>query len=272
MHKTMIAESLSNQNLERTCRKNYEKIANYPKESEIIRYPKVTKGKQVTFHDIITENMKTLIPNIDLGKCNNYSEVEIETWINNTKEYMYSINNMLQNKCNKQLNKLKAIQEHRARSESFDMEKMERLPEDMIRCIYEFLMPETRMALLLVRYPFYMDSLHRITAKNLKTYLACIEKNYVKHAIRYNDKYPDRYSCLIDKPLFYSSFTKKDNAFHQIQEVFHALCNAIPKTPSLHRYFQRKAFRLLRSLIYISMYKIDKVRRNKKAQPPAVTA
>jgi hypothetical protein len=268
----MSVETLSNQNLERICRKNYAKIASYPKESEIIRYPKLAPGTSSTFNDIITQNMKVLIPNIELGKHNNYSEVEIETWIKNTKEYMYSINNMLQNKCNKQLTKLKAIQEQRRRSESFDMEKMERLPEDMIRCIYEFLMPETRMKLLLVRYPFYMNNLSRITAKNLKTYLACIEKNYVKQAIRYNDKYPDRYSCTVNKPQFYCSFTRKETALSQIQNVFETLRTALPKTPSLHRYFQRKALRLLRSLIYISMYKIDKVRRNKKAQQPTVTA
>jgi len=248
---------------DKICKTLYEKIDGYPKYCSPIRYPKPSFSNRVTFHDMILSNMNALVPSVDMAIYTRYDQSEIELWINKTKEYANAINQNIQNKCDGQLSKIRAIKEREQKSKDFDMKKMDNLPEDIIRYVHDFLLPETRIQLLIARYPFYMTNLNKITCVNLKKYLACVYSKYVKTAMCYNSKFQDRYLCITDFTGFSVNFARKEIGLDQLSNVFHALTTAIPKTPGYHRYFQKKALKLLQSLIYIGVYRINDVRHNK---------
>lgn len=248
---------------DKTCLKLYHQLESYPKPCQPIRYPPRSSSDNTTFHDLITSNLNALVPNVDIAFYNGYDQEGIELWIQKTKNYMNELNETIRNKCDIQFSKLKAIKQQEINCKSLDMQRVARLPDDLIRYIHEFLLPETRIQMLLEKYPLYMHNLNRITCVNLKKYLACLYKKYVKLALSYCEKFPQRYTCVESYNGFNGRFTRKEDGLKQIFNIFDALRNAIPKTPSFHRYFQKKALKFLLSLIYVGVYRIDKVRRNK---------
>lgn len=249
---------------DKTCLTLYKEIEKYPKPSLPIRYPNKPHSSSTTsFHDLISCNLNALVPNIDMALQGRYKQTEIELWINTTEAYMNELHENMLNKCHKQLVKLKAIKQQEENCRKLDMERIDRLPDDLIRYIHEFLLPETRIQILLIKHPFYINDLNRITCSNLKKYLACVQEKYVRTALSYNSKFPERNTCVDAYTGFSGRFTKKEDGLKEFSKIFDTLLNAIPKTPSFHRYFQKKAMRFLQSLIYIGYYRIDDVRRNK---------
>jgi hypothetical protein len=251
---------------DKTCLKLYKTIETYPKLCQPIRYPPKTSPESTSFHDLILSNLNSLVPNVDMALHAGYDHIGTELWIQKTKNYIHELHENIRNKCEVQIVKLKAIKQQEINCENLDMQRVANLPDDLIRYIHEFLLPETRIQMLLAKYPLYIHNLNRITCANLKMYLVCVHKKYVKHALCYNSKFPERYTCVESYNGFYGRFTKKENGLRELSKIFDALRNAIPKTPSFHRYFQRKALQFLQSLIYVGVYKIDKVRRNKTGE------
>jgi len=251
---------------DKTCLKLYKVIESYPKPCQPIRYPPKTSPECTSFHDLIVSNLNSLVPNVDMALHAGYDHMGTELWIQKTKNYIHELHENIRNKCEAQIVKLKAIKQQEINCENLDMQRVANLPDDLIRYIHEFLLPETRIQMLLAKYPLYMNNLNRITCVNLKMYLACVHKKYVKPTLFYNSKFPERYTCVESYNGFYGRFTKKENGLRELSKIFDALRNAIPKTPSFQRYFQKKALRFLQSLIYVGVYKIDKVRRNKTGE------
>jgi len=248
---------------DRTCLKIYNTIESYPKPCQPIRYPPRSSTDNTTFHDLILSNLNALVPNVDMALHSGYDQEEIQLWIQKIYCYVNELHVNFRNKCDLQLTKLNAIKEQEIKCQNLDMKRVDRLPDDLIRYIHEFLLPETRIQMLIEKYPLFMQNLNRITCVNLKKYLACIDKKYVIAAMSYFSKCPDRHTCIVDFQGFSKTFTKKEVGLKQLSNVFDALRNAIPKKPGYHRFFQKKALRFLLSLIYIGVYQIDKVRRNK---------
>jgi hypothetical protein len=247
---------------EKTCKKLYDMIHNYPKASLPIRYPKSSSKFGTTFHDLISANINELVPNIDMAIHSGYQHNDIENWVKKTIEYVNALNTSIQNKCDTQMTKLNLIKQHEIRSKELDMKRVDNLPDDLIRYIHEFLLPETRIQLLLTRYPTYLLSLNKITCFNLKKYLGCVYKHYVKHPLCYNPKFPERHTCIQNYPGFRLNFTKKEDGINQLIQIFNALQTAIPKTPQFRRYYQKKTLKFLQSLIFISIHKINRVKHN----------
>jgi len=248
---------------DKTCLKIYNTIESYPKPCQPIRYPPRSSSDNTTFHDLILSNLNALVPNVDMALHSGYDQEEIQLWIQKIYCYVNELHVNFRNKCDLQLTKLNAIKEQEIKCQNLDMKRVDRLPDDLIRYIHEFLLPETRIQMLIEKYPLFMQNLNRITCVNLKKYLACIDKKYVIAAMSYFSKCPDRHTCIVDFQGFSKTFTKKEVGLKQLSNVFDALRNAIPKKPGYHRFFQKKALRFLLSLIYIGVYQIDKVRRNK---------
>jgi hypothetical protein len=176
---------------------------------------------------------------------------------------MNELHENMRNKCDIQVSKLNAIKKQQINCQNLDMQRVANLPDDLIRYIHEFLLPETRIQMLICKYPIGFNHLNRITCVNLKKYLACVHKKYVKPALCYNSKFPERYTCVESYTGFSGRFTRKEDGLIKLSNIFDTLRNAIPKTPSFHRYFQKKALKFLLSIIYIGIYRINDVRRNK---------
>jgi hypothetical protein len=253
---------------DKNCKNSFQELQKYPIPKEPIRYPRNTDLTETnhayrsTFHDLIHLNMKVLLPNIEIGYYYNHSSQEIEEWINKTKEYIDVLNRNIKKKCNAQMCKLIRIRQQEQRIKDFDMNKLNNLPEDIVRYIHGFLIPETKITLLLARYPTYPKMLEKITSGNLKKYLHCINNTYRQKVFEYDLRQPDRHTCVQNIQPFYVTYSKKQDAIKQIVDLFDKIRNAIPKTPEFYRYYQNYAVRLLQSMIYVSN-KIS-LRRNTK--------
>lgn len=250
----------------------YAEIEKYPIPKEVIRYVKPPNSDyryKSTFHDIIQANLTALVPNIELGYHYNHTRQDIEKWIDITEEYARLLYRNVKRKCIAQKRKLENMKTHEQRSRELDINKLLRLPEDIIRCIYEFLLPETRITLLVTRYPTYAKSLEKLTSDNLKKYLKNILQKYIFGPVfEYNPEFPDRRSCCITiTPTVYVSFSKKSDGVKQITNLFDTINNPIPKTPECYRYYKNHALKLLISMIYVSNYKPN-LRKNPKRPKP----
>jgi len=157
----------NNMNIQNT----YNEIAGYPIPTEPIRYVRAPDGDyryKSTFHDLIYTNLTAIVPNIEMGYYKGHTTEEIEEWIKITKTYVHALYRTINRKCNAQARKLEYMKQQAERASKLDTEKLQNLPEDIIRYIYGFLLPETRMTLYIARYPTYALTLERLTSTNLK--------------------------------------------------------------------------------------------------------
>lgn len=242
---------------DKTCKNIFQELQHYPIPKDPIRYPRNTDLTETshlyksTVHDLIHINMKALVPNIEMGYYYNHSTQEIEEWIKKTKDYIDIVRRNIKKKCDVQMCKLIRLRQLEQRTKDLDVARFDKLPEDIIRYIHEFLMPETKITLLLARYPTYPKTLEKITSENLKKYLHHINDKYRQNVFEYNLRQPDRLSCVTNIKPFYLSYSKKQDAIKQIVDLFDTIRNAIPKTQEFHRYYQNYALRLLQSMIYV---------------------
>jgi len=282
VHHNTSESSKSNKSIkpkptDKVCRDSYKDISKYPIPGDPIRYPRVQDANtnqyqynyKSNFHDIIHLNMQALVPNIELGLYNSHTHDDIETWINNTKAYIKLLNDNIQHKCNKKLKTLNLIKKQAELSDKLDVNTVNTLPDEIINHIYGYLLPETRIKLLLGRYPEYSKTLQKLTNENLKKYLRCIQQTYMNKVFDYNMRFPDRQSCIPKRPDLYLSFSRKQDGIDQLKTLLEAIRNAIPKTEDCNRYFQNYALKLLQSMIYISIYKNKELSKNKKRTTPA---
>jgi hypothetical protein len=242
---------------DKNCKNTFLELQHYPIPKEPIRYPRNTDLTETnyayksTFHDLIHINMRALVPNIEMGYYYNHPTQEIEEWIKKTKDYIDLLRRNIKKKCDVQMCKLIRLRQLEQRTKDLDVARFDKLPEDIIRYIHEFLMPETKITLLLARYPIYPKTLEKITSENLKKYLHHINGTYRQTVFEYDLRQPDRRSCITNIKPFYLSYSKKQDAIKQITELFDTIRNAIPKTQEFHRYYQNYALRLLQSMIYV---------------------
>jgi hypothetical protein len=257
---------------DKNCKNIFQELQTYPIPKEPIRYPRNTDLTETnhayrsTAHDLIHINMKTLVPNIEMGYYHHHTTEQIEEWINKTKEYIDTVRRNIRKKCDIQMCKLIRIRQQEQRIKNLDMKKLDKLPEDIIRYISEFLMPETRIVLLLARYPTYPRTLEKITSENLKKYLKHINVTYNNKIFEYSMSNPERRTCITNFKPFYLTYSKKEDGIKQIVELFNVVRNAIPKTPEYNRYYQNYALRLLQSMIYVGNK--TSLRRNPKRPRP----
>ena len=97
-----------------------------------------------TFHDLITVNLMSLVPNIDMGCNANKTPEDMKQWITLARIYSAQINDEFQRQCDKQEAHLRRIENQKIRCQELTMADMNTyLPDDIINTIYEFLLPET---------------------------------------------------------------------------------------------------------------------------------
>lgn len=242
---------------DKNCKNRFQELQQYPIPKDPIRYPRNTDITEInyayksTFHDLIHINMTALVPNIEMGYYHNYTTEEIEEWINKTKEYTNMVCRNIKKKCDVQICKIIRMRQQEYRIKELNMKNIKTLPEDIIRYIYGFLMPETKITLLLARYPIYPKTLEKITSENLKKYLHCINSNYRPKVYEYDMRQPERHTCVTNTQPFYLTYSKKQDAIKQIVDLFDKIRNAIPKSQEFHKYYQNYALRLLQSMIYV---------------------
>jgi hypothetical protein len=249
----------------------YETITKYPyMDKAPIRYPKTYKQPTTTdpfpssvFHDVIRANLNALVPNIELGyHSKKYSPEELKMWVEQSKEYARLIYREFQEKCNNQIKKITKTEDQKRKCQNFDISKIDKLPEDVVRHIFDYLLPETKIAMYLCKYPHYNFQTINLSAANLKS----LQKNIQT----YMEKVPPNKVCCT---TFYTTTihtfksTTKRGLIDKITYVFEGFKTAKPRTPGDHIYFQKKALQILKTIIYFgSHFKQKKIQRRRRIE------
>jgi hypothetical protein len=274
MEKTIISEeNLPIKKRQLSAEKIYANLAtNYPISKEVIRYTKVTNNSiQPAFHDLINTNLSQLVPNIDIGYQMNLDANHLMNWIQTAKDYVEQINNEFQKKCEKKLQNVIKIEERMYRSKMLDMNKLNQLPEDIIRYIHGFLMPETRIVLLRARYPNLDANVMKLKVPELKRLFDNIRNKYYTNMMSNLYKH-NRARCLPHGFYIRFTYNNKPACLDVINKFIGTCETAVSHTPQDYRYFQRKALRILRSLVYVAKHKqvLDKAYAPELEQPKPV--
>jgi len=241
-------------NYQPNTRKLFKLLDKYPSPKEAIRTPKTKPNEEVTpIHDIITANLQELIPNLNIGYQLDMESNQLIDWIEQARAYSRSLNAEFQKQCDKRMNRLLQIEEGKERSRNLNMDAVQKLPEDIIRHIHGFLLPETKLVLLRARYPNLMNNLKKLNVKSLKTLLKFYKQKCYEPLLKsFINSNNNRARCF-PPDLWRVSFTYKgkENAINVVS-TFLGLCeNAKPFTNRDHRYFQTKTLRLVKVILYL---------------------
>jgi len=233
----------------------FAELATYPIPKDVIRYTKTTdKTIQPVFHDIISQNLTALVPNLNIGMQMNMTTDQLMDWIQKTKEYGELLVTEFQKQCENRLNKLIKIEESKERSRALDMRKLDRLPEDIIRYIHEYLFPETRRVLLLARYPNLYNNVIKLKTPVLKKLMERIRATCYYPMM--NGLYRNnRTRCLPVGFYLTFGFSNKKGFIDCIDKFIGTCIGAVPYTPGDQRYFEKKALRILNKLVYVAKRK-----------------
>lgn len=210
-------------------------------------------SRRTTIDDIIQCNLNSIMPNVDIGLFQNTLNYdEILQWIETSKKYMNTIHQEYIQKCILQEAKLHNIIAQKKQCELLDINRVCQLPDDIIRIIYSYVLPETKIVFLLEKYPNKYGLLKLLSVYSLKTfYKNVIYPNYFSyHSFRHKNVYYRKYLL----PDFNNIRVNPRNKTEYIEEIDHLLQNfrnPLPYSNEIYHFFQLRAYRLLKSIIYV---------------------
>jgi hypothetical protein len=216
-----------------------------------------------TFHDLITVNLMSLVPNIDIGCNANKTPEDMKQWITLARIYSAQINDEFQRQCDKQEAHLRLIENQKTRCQDLTMTDINKyLPDDVINTIYEFLLPETKIQFFLAKYPLYDTTLQNNLNTNQLKRLLRISRDQFYMGIPPNL----RKNVTRDYTLYggLNQHVNKTTTATVMTTLFNTLRNAQPNTPENHCYFQTKSLKLLKLMIYLG-YHYKKAPRRRRA-------
>jgi len=274
---TIITQNNMSSNQEQlvTSHNEFIELTKYPIPRNPIRYTEGQYSLPIipdSIHSLINANLTSLIPNIELKLHNENNEStqhqELLEWLENTKRYSNTLNQEFQEKCDIQLKKLINNKNQKIKSKEFDMEKManKNLPEDIIREIYSYLLPETKIQILLSKYPKYSDGLLKITEKNLRKFIReVIYKKYYRQlyviSINHNQY---RIASLPYRFYYNSTYRSKTYCIEQIEKLFNGYNEAKPIKQEDKDFFNINTLKFLQTIIYIGYYTGKRLHKNKR--------
>jgi len=217
-------------------------LLDYPIPVEPKRFPKETNPPISKIHDIIVANFTLLLPKNNIGLDN---DIMIE-WISKTKDYGNQLNLEFQRICDRKIEKIRRIEVHEEKSRTFDISKLDNLPEDIVRYIHEFIMPETRKKLFLARYPRLFQNICKLKVPILKKLLLHTRQHFYWKVLTNN-----KYNCLMTSFYISFSYVNKHHCVEQFENLIYCFENAKTVKSSHYRYFQRKIIRFIKMLVYV---------------------
>lgn len=234
----------------------HNELLEYPIFNEPNRNPIDTTQPFVrggTYHDLITVNLMSLVPNTDIGYHAEKTPDEMIRWITLARNYSRELNDEFQKQCDAQLKNLMEIENQKTRCQDLTMDSINKyLPDDVIRIIYDFLLPETKIQYFLAKYPLYQTIVtNKLNTKQLNRLLR------VSYDRFYMVISPKRRQCLTNFYTLYRGLTRyinKTTTTSALNTLFNTLRTAQPNTPENHRYFQTMTLKLLKIMIYLGYH------------------
>lgn len=210
-----------------------------------------------TIDDIITYNLQSMVPNVDLGLHNGvHPPDEIQEWIEMAKLYGSTLIKRFYHHILVQERKLQFIIRQRNSCLALDVHRVQRLPYDMVRYIRGFLLPETRILYYLDKYTNIGDLVKRMPNEFLKRfYRAVVYKQYFEGSRHSRfSSYRNYPSCLPANFSIRLNPPNKTGYSAEINYLIAAFRNTTPFTPESYRFFQHRALRLIQSVVYIAVH------------------
>jgi hypothetical protein len=207
-----------------------------------------------TYHDLITVNLISLVPNIDMGCHANKTPEDMKRWLTLARTYSTQINDEFQRQCDKQEAHLRLIENQIVKCQELTMSDINTiLPDDVIRTIYEFLLPETKIQFFLAKYPLYQTAVQKkLNTKQLKILL------HISNDRFYAYMSPKARQCLQQNEYQLQGrltrYINKTATMTTLDTLFHLLKTARPETPETHHHFQTMALKLLKMMIYLGYH------------------
>jgi hypothetical protein len=236
--------------LEKTHRDFLNLSATYPIPKPYLTYV----GNNNT---VIHRNLSQLLPRVKYeyhkGK---FTADEITQWIKMTNRYVANMVELFITERNTELHNIGVWLHWQECSRNFDIVKVEKLPEDIVNYIYSFLPRETRVQLLLDKYPNFKDMLRKWTIPKLKRfYKHAILDPHLQHVLLENNLVLSRQDNLIfclprDFPMrVRKRFQKKTDIVDLIMEVVDIYRHIDPKTMEGKNYFNKQALKILQLIL-----------------------
>ena len=225
-----------------TVKQLYDKLITYPV-LENPTYP-------LNHHEMIRDNLRCLIPNVDIGLRHDLSPTQIREWIGVAQEYSRRMNNLFQSEYTKQLKHLALIEQQQKKMRAFNLGHIDGLPDDLKRHIYGFVLPENKLAVLEEQYPNLDETLLKKLPKPcMVRLLRFVHEEFYSKLL--TTKYM-RY-VKVGRGLSFS-YMNKPAAILAMKRILHILKNADPASVNLNHYFQSRALRLMKLLVHVAYY------------------
>lgn len=226
----------------------YDSLTEYPLSGHLITYRHRPYGQRqgTNFNDLITLNLHELLPNILLGQHHGKTNEEIQRWIELTSDYGKSVLTEFENKCNQQLQTIGNIRREEEQRNKFDLEKLTRLPSDLLQYIQCYLTPETRLTLLEANNPDIKKDMKKWKGEHLKKMYRGTVQNSIKN-IRENY----RKRCL-EHHDFRLSITTKGEYIEEIFKIIDMYKNAVPRDVDNYRRYKKEATKLFMGIVCVN--------------------
>lgn len=224
----------------------FNKPQHYPESMRINSYNKC-------YHDLIKNNLNSLIPNIDIGYRESLTEPEMIEWIRLAKEYTEKLNAEFQQACTNEAKRLRKTIEQKEKCIQLNMENVKKLPDDIIRHIYDYLLLETKLDFFLSKYSTWKETLtKKLSVKQFTSLLSILYEKY------YSNIDNKRLSCISETHRILcvkkDKYNNKPQALLSIERWLTLFRNAKPNTQENNRYYQEKALSMFKLLIYLAYH------------------
>ena len=219
-----------------------------------------TKGRDDK-NTVIIKNIISLIPNIEYENTRkNYTIKEQYDWLTSIDQYVDEVYFIFKKAYEIECRNMDQYITLEERTKRFDLEKMESLPEDIIRNIHEFLPYETRIDLLKAKHPNLEENLMKLRMKTLKQFISKViyPKYYMPVYTDKTQREKHYYKCLSKYFTLRLSVGTKAIALHEIMNIFNEFRYAKPMTKKKHQYFTKQALMILIHMLVLIKPVVEK--------------
>lgn len=220
-----------------------------------IKYRRNPDGSLIptTVHDIIRMNIQTLIPDVKTQYENGRSIEYLDSWINLSQTYLNQVNSEFQERCKEQRCILKNITSLEEKKERFDLSKIDRLPEDMVRCIYDYLSDDIKLDIIYHKHPMLWNDMYRLNASLLKRTQETMYDKYYSFLSRIvSNKNRVSNSPNIILLRFSRRYMNKNKTIENMITMMNIFRRLKANNIDEMKVLQSKGLKMLKSLIYLT--------------------
>ena len=218
----------------------------------------------LSVNELICHNLQVIIPNVDYNLHANTSIDVIENNIQQTKEYMNTIQKTFIDKCIHEEKRLQYFKARQPYADAFDISQLSQLNPDIVNHILSFVEPESRINIYLAQHPKMYEDMNNWKRSAIeKLYL-----QYIYEPITVNDILYKHFGYQHNKivPTIRNMHIVKNKAnkheyINIIRSIIQCFTGCTQYTLEIKQYFHLYAMKIIQSIVYTNQ------RRDAKQKP-----